>query len=94
MSTHITRRMVLKSAGASGVGLGVVGTAAARQPGLRQQLSEIRAATRQYRNASAAIADGFTVGEYGCGGGLHYDHLGRRATPRPTSSRRRSSSMG
>lgn len=83
MSSRLTRRSILRHAGVGGLGLAVVGSATARSPTFQQQLRDVRSATRKYRDPAVAIADGFTVGEYGCGGGLHYDHLGRRRDEEP-----------
>ncbi len=80
MSPHHTRRALLKTVGAGGIGLGVVGTTGARGMTFRQQLRDVRAATRKYRDPAVAIADGFTPGVNSCGGGYHYDQLGRRTT--------------
>lgn len=78
MPTHPTRRTVLKSAGVGGIGLGVIGTATARQPDLRRQLGDIRRVTRKYRDPSVATGEGFVPGPNDCGGGVHYALVSRR----------------
>lgn len=74
----ISRRDVLKGAGTTALGGGLIGTATASNRTLRQQLAEVRRATQKYRDPSVAVADGYEPGDYWCGGGDHYVDLTRR----------------